>query len=260
MVAGAGLATAIVLGPGLPAFAATTNHPVRENTLRDGAALSPSASDTLWYREDTRPGGGATLTKNFNAPPGFGDGALALSTNSLNSAKAQMMTSDTVRGAALADVGDLSYWTYQSSLTSGSAEAGPSFQLRVDIDGDLSTTADVTNLVYEPYWNDTEGASPQGALTPDTWQYWDMTNGQWWSSKQISCGAFSVLPGAGGPPFTTPGAVATNCVGSKVVEIGVNVGSFNPNYLVAVDGVKVQLAGDDHIWNFGPLSTNFGPK
>ena len=41
--------------------------------LHDGFPSPPSASDSVWYREDTRVGGGVTLTKNFGAPAGFGD-------------------------------------------------------------------------------------------------------------------------------------------------------------------------------------------
>ena len=246
------IAGAVILGPGLPAFAETATLAASDAVIRNGYAASPSANDGLWYREDTRPGGSVFNTKTFGAPAGLGDGSLVLSTTSDNVAKAQLMTSRTVRGTNLADVTGLSYWTYQSLALGSIAEAGPSFQLRVDVDGDLNTTTDVTNLVYEPYWNDTEGPAPQQPLAPNTWQLWDMTGGQWWTSKQITCGAFSVAPGAGGPPFTSPSEVATNCAGAKVLQIGVNVGSYNPNYLVAVDGIHFQSTTDDITWNFGP--------
>jgi hypothetical protein len=252
VLACAAIAGAVVLGPGLPAFAETATLQTTDVVTRDGYAASPSASDGLWYREDTRPGGSVIHTKAFGAPTGLGDGSLVLSTNSQNSAKAQLLTSYAVRGTALTDVTGLSYWTYQSTALGGSAEASASLQLRVDIDGDLNTTSDVTNLVYEPYWNDTEGPAPQQPLAPGTWQYWDATGGQWWTSKQITCDAFSVAPGAGGPPFTSPSQVATNCAGAKVLQIGVNVGSFNPNYLVGVDGLHFQSSAHDLTWNFGP--------
>ena len=252
VLAAAVIAGAIVLGPGLPVFADTTTLGVSDLVIHDGYAPTPSATDSIWYREDTRPGGSVFSTRTFGAPTGLGDGALVLSTIGDNNAKAQLLTSYGVRGTALADVTALSYWTYQSLLTGSIADAGPSFQLRVDVDGDLNTTADVTNLVYEPYWNDTEGPSPQHPLAPNTWQFWDTTGGQWWTSKQITCGAFSVAPGAGGPPVTSPSAVATNCAGAKVLEIGVNVGSYNPNYLVAVDGIHFHAGAVDQTWNFGP--------
>ncbi len=248
----AAIASAVVLGPGLPAFAETATLAASDTVIHDGYAANPSASDYLWYREDTRPGGNVFSSKTFGAPAGLGDGSLLLGTTADNAAKAQLMTSKIARGTALADVTGLSYWTYQSLLTGSITDAGPSFQLRVDLDGNLGTTADVTNLVYEPYWNDAEGPDPQQPLAPNTWQHWDMIGGQWWTSKQITCGALSVAPGAGGPPFTDPSEVATNCVGAKVVAIGVNVGSYNPNYLVAVDGIHFQSTTDDITWNFGP--------
>jgi len=210
--------------------------------MHDGYAANPSATDVGWYREDTRVGGGVTLTTNFGGAPSFGGGSLALTTNNQNSAKAQLFTSDDVRGKDLITIGATSYSTYHSSLT-GTVNDDPSYQLRIDLDGDLSTTSDQTNLVYEPYWNDTEtgigGGMPQHpeGLTDDTWQQWNTTNGTWWSSKQIGnangssgapCGSFHIEPGAGGPPFTTPGQVGTGCPGAKVVKIGLNVGSSNP--------------------------------
>ena len=64
--------------------------------------------------------------------------------------------------------------------------------------------------------------------------------------------AFSVAPGAGGPPFTTPGTVGANCPGATVLEVGVDVGSYNPDYTVAVDGLRLQTATDSYTWDFGP--------
>ena len=139
------------------------------------------------------------------------------------------MTSSHVRGTLLATVTGLDYWTYNSSTTSP-AIADASYQLVIDPDGDPNT-ANNTTLVYEPYNQNTTPVQ-------DTWEHWDATNGNWWSSKQITCGAFSVAPGAGGPPFTTPGTVGANCPGATVLEVGVDVGSYNPDYTVAVDGLR----------------------
>jgi hypothetical protein len=235
-----------------PAVAETATYLVRNPQLVDGNPSTPSATDVNWYREDTRPGGTTTLTKEFGAPVDLGDGSLKLTTDSTDDAKAQAITRHRVRDTLLATVTNLSYWTYQSLAAGATTESGPSLQLRVDIDGDLNTTGDVTNLVYEPYWNDTEGPAPQQPLAPDTWQFWNATNGQWWSTKRIECPLFVVEPGGGGPPFTTPSAVGTSCFGSRVVAFGVNVGTFNPSYVVGVDGLRFQTLVDDFTWNFGP--------
>jgi hypothetical protein len=253
ILAGAAFASAIAIGPATVASAADSTHRVSQSQMRDGS-LTYSADDANWYRDDTRVGGGVTLTKDFGAPSGLGDGALALTTNSTNNAKAQLLTSDGVYGTLLGDVTSLSYWTYQSLAAGGSAEGDASYQLRVDIDGDTNTTGDITNLVFEPYWNDSESdgnPNPQ-PIAPDTWQFWDATNLRWWSSKQITCGEFSVAPGAGGPPFTTPSEVGTNCPNAIVLAVGANVGSYNPNYISGVDGIHFGTSTDSITWDFGP--------
>jgi hypothetical protein len=252
LTAAASAGVVVLVGTLGPAVAETATYLVRNPQLKDGLPDTPSASDVNWYREDTRTGGSTTLTKEFGGPTGLGDGSLKLTTDNTDAAKAQAITYHRVRDTVLLTVTNLSYWTYQSLANGAIADSGPSFQLRVDIDGNLSTTGDVTNLVYEPYWNDTEGPAPQQPLAPDTWQFWNATNGQWWSTKRIECGLFVVEPGAGGPPFTTPSAVGTNCIGSRVIAIGANVGTFNRNYIVGVDGIRIQTATDDFTWDFGP--------
>jgi hypothetical protein len=271
MFTGTAFAVGMFFGASVgPAGADPGTHRVLEPTLHDGFPSSPSATDTGWYREDTRVGGGVTLTKNFGAPPGLGDGSLALTTNDQNSAKAQLITRHEIYGASLADVSNLGYSTWHSATGSTTfTDANASYQLRIDLDGqnlnDPNTT-DQTNLVYEPYWNDVEGTSPQHpeGIQPDTWQDWDATGGDWWSSKQIGnadasdtppCGTFHIEPGAGGPPFTRPSEVAANCPDAKVVAVGVNVGSFNPSYVVAVDGLHFNIGADNFAFDFGP-----GPK
>ncbi|CAN5561758.1 hypothetical protein BH10ACT1_BH10ACT1_04920 [soil metagenome] len=254
-ISGTTVAVALALGGTMgPASAATSRYSVSESGIKDG---NPSSVDNGWYREDTRPGGSVSVTRHltsasdgFSGPAGFGDGALAITTNNSNYAKAQVMN-HSLQGKSLSTVTALDYWTFQSSET-GSVNDAASLQLRVDVDGDLTTTADQTNLVYEPYWNDTEGTDPQSALAPDVWQHWEATGGDWWSSKQITCGAFSLAPGAGGPPFSRPSAVAEACPTAKVVAFGVNAGSYNRNYVVAVDGLHISTTTDDFTYDFGP--------
>jgi hypothetical protein len=256
--AGALFACALAIGPAWPAGATDSTHGVIDSTIRHGYPSNPSSSDNLWYLEDTRVGGSVVITSDFGGPTGFGSKSLGLATNNQNSAKAQAFTYQDVRGLALGAVTGLSYYTYQSSLTR-TTEDGPAFQLRVDTDGNLSTIGDQTNLVYEPYWNDVEGPDPQQPLAPNTWQFWDATAGDWWSSQAINCSGgtptpFTVPAGAGGGPgtFTTPAAVANGCPGALVAAIGVNVGSFNPSFIVAADGIRLQTATDSYTWDFGP--------
>src|SRR4051812_16325427 len=138
---------------------------------------------------------------------------------------------------------------------SGFNDGNAHLDLEVDIDGDLSTTADRTTLVYETYWNDTEGTDPQHSegILPDEWQFWDAIAGGWWSTENVACGdEFTVEATAGGPPNTRPGDIANNCNGAKVVSLSVAVGSFNPNYIVAVDGVHFETVNNTYTWDFGP--------
>jgi hypothetical protein len=274
-IAGAMFTSVLVLGPGIPAFADTVVHPVLEKTLRDGYPSPRDASDALWYREDSRAGGGADLYKqgerpvgenpSETGPTGFGNGALALTTNSQNSAKAQLITSQHVYGALLSDVNALDYYTYQSPNSQteiadpAARQALPSYQLRIDLDGDFGTTTDVTNLVYEPYWNDNpgDGPSPQQPIAPGEWQFWDATGGQWWTSKTIHCEGgtpdpFDLSAGGGGPPFAAPADVAAGCPAAKVVAVGVNVGTYNPNVVSATDGLHIGVGTDSFSWDFGP--------
>lgn len=172
------------------------------------------------------------FTTAFGAPTGLGTGALQLATNDTNGAKVQLLTTNHA-GTRLDDIGELSYWTFRSQ---GPPEADASYQLEVDVNG--AAVGGFTTLVYEPYWNGTVGAG---------WQHWSsVEDGNWWSSRQINtdgttgtAGTQWLLAGAGGPPFTTPAAVVAEFPAAVVLRVGVNVGSYNPDYLVAADGLTI---------------------
>jgi hypothetical protein len=87
-----------------------------------------------------------------------------------------------------------------------------------------------TTLVYEPYWN--------GVVSPDAWQSWDVDSGNFWSSKTFNEGTCSVVNGAGGPPFYTLAGLQEACPSAVVLGFGVNVGTYNPNYVVETDLVS----------------------
>jgi hypothetical protein len=178
---------------------------------------------TTWTQDDTRAGGTVAWTSEFGAPAGLGTSALRLATTADTADKAGLYT-HTMAGTPLSSVTDLSYWTYQAQ---GPAVADASYQLQVE------TGCGFTTLVYEPYWNPTAGA-----IVPGTWQQWDVDSGLFWSSKTITCGTGAIVSGAGGPPLYTLADVASMFPNATVVGIGVNVGTFNPDYVVAADGVR----------------------
>jgi hypothetical protein len=192
------------------------------------ATVVVTQNTTTWTQDDTRGGGTVTWTSTFHAPEGLGSSSLELATTASTADKAGLYT-HTMAGTPLADVTDLSYWTYQAQ---GPAVADASYQLQVE------TGCGFTTLVYEPYWN--------GTPTAATWEQWDVDAGLFWSSKSITCGDGTLVAGAGGPPLYTLADVQAMFPDATVTGIGVNIGTFNPDYRVAVDGVQF----DDTIFDF----------
>lgn len=178
-------------------------------------------SDTQgWSTADTRTGGAVNYVTDATSP--YPSGALQLTTDGTNAAKAQYLkATDTM----LTSVSELGYHTKQ---VAGPAHAAASYQLLVDLNG--AATGGFTTLVYEPYQN--------GTVVAGTWQQWDVDAGQFWSSRSFSEGTCSVMSGAGGPPFYTLAGLQAACPGATVVGFGVNIGTFNPGYNVYVDGVN----------------------
>lgn len=188
------------------------------------ATVVVTQNSASWGPLDTRPGGAVEFTEEYGAPAGLGSGALELTTDGTTAAKADYWTFAHA-GTLLADVTALSYWTYQAT-TPQPPHAAASYQVQIDANG--AAEGGFTTLVYEPYWN--------GVVVNGTWQQWDVGSGLFWSSRTVAeCG---LVAGAGGPPLTTLATVATTCPDAVVLGIGVNVGTFNPGYTVAVDGVR----------------------
>ncbi len=188
-----------------------------------------------WTQDDTRAGGTVTFTEEYGAPAGLGDGSLKLTTTLSTADKAGLYT-HTMAGMPLADVDTLAYWTYQAT-TLQPPHAAASYQLQIDANG-LETAGGFTTLVFEPYQNVT-----QGVIVNGVWQHWDVDAGLFWSSRSTDCG---LIAGAGGPPMYTLQQVKTMCPNAVVVGIGVNIGTFNPGYTVATDGVQF----NDTIYDF----------
>lgn len=178
---------------------------------------------------DTRPGGAVNFVVDNTAPSG--NGALQLTTDATTTSKAQYMHAANV---PLADVTDLSYYTRQISASFPQGE--PSYQLPVCLGGVTGTTCNgFTTLVYEPYENPGLG-TPGGTVIPNVWQKWDVSNGQFWSSRTATGGgACNTVAGAGGAPFYTLAGLKSVCPNAVVVGFGVNIGSNNPAYNVYTD-------------------------
>jgi hypothetical protein len=190
-----------------------------------------------WSTADTRPGGAVNFVQDNTAPGSPNNGALQLTTDATTTAKAQYLHA---ASGSINDVNELSYYTKQ---VSGPPVADPSYQLAIDVNG--SAAGGFTNLVFEPYWNPT-----QGPIINNVWQQWNVANGLFWSSGTITCSNGGLVSGAGGPPLYTLAQVKTMCPEAMVVDFGVNVGSNNPDYNVETDLVDF----NGTTYNFEPFA------
>lgn len=175
-----------------------------------------------WTNADTRPGGAVNYVADNTAPGTPNTGALQLTTNNTDAAKAQYLHAT---NTPLSSVNELSYST---KSVSGAVVADPSYQVGTCLGGVAGgICVGFANLVFEPYWN--------GTVTQGSWQNWDVLSGQLWSSGNYAAGTCTVQKGAGGPPFYSIASLKTDCPNAVVVGFGVNVGSYNPNYNVEAD-------------------------
>ncbi len=252
-VAGAGCVGAVALGGSVGTASAEVEvHRVNEDLLKSGfpAPGHDPENDDSWFTEDTNSDGTVTLTDEFGAPTGWGTSALKLTTaNDVGKARrSRPTTSSTGRSSA----STTSATTRTRTARRSSTRSTPPIQLQIDTNG-LDTAGGFTTLVYEPYNNPLDNPVLQ-----DQWQLFNATNGNWWSTRAISCnlGLYTLAPGAGGPPFATPNQVALGCPGAVVLQIGVSIGSNSGANVVATDGLRINIQGYDD------SSTNFesGPK
>jgi len=212
-----GAALAMVLVAGASAAVTTVVHP----------------STTGWTQDDTRSGGAVEWSNSFGAPTGFGLGSLELRTDSTDGAKAGLYN-HSMSGTALSAVSTLSYSTYQQAASFAGGDA--SFQLQIDVDGTPGDGSGFTTLVYEPY----DGSPANGVVAPQLWQTWDVSAGEFWSSRNTpDLGHGGLTAGAGGPPFYTLDEVKTMYPDAVVLGVGVNVGTVNPGYDIGVDAIRV---------------------
>jgi hypothetical protein len=194
----------------------------------DSTVVVTPAHDDGWSTADTRPGGSTQFVYDPSSPAP--DGAVQLSTDATNTSKAQFMHP---ANTALSDVTTLGYSTKQiaASFTNGTA----SYQLVVCLSGVNNNTCNgFTTLVYEPYNNGL-------TVNQGTWQTWNnVASGQFWSSRTYSDTSHTtcaVQAGAGGAPFYTLSTLSGNCPNAQVIGFGVNIGTFNPSYVINVDNV-----------------------
>ncbi len=114
------------------------------------------------------------------------------------------------------------------------------FRLIVDLDGNLLTLGDVTDVTYEPYYNIfAHNSLNDASVMSNTWQNWAATlaTGKFWAG-----GVTTIL----GPSEGAGGAYATNFTiqqlvdaypSAKILEINIGMGTYNKDQIVLVDNL-----------------------
>jgi len=181
-----------------------------------------------WTTADTRPGGQVTFVTDPASP--FPDGALQLTTDATTAAKAQYLHPT---NTPLAQVTELSYFTKQ--LAPAGPVADPSYQLPSCLKGGTtSATCGFTTLVFEPYQN--PGNNGNATVVNGVFQKWDVSAGLFYSTRTVVCSNGTIMGTPGGPPMYTLAQIKTTCPNAVVIQFGVNIGTFNPGYVVETDG------------------------
>jgi hypothetical protein len=199
-----------------------------------------------WWSDDTRANGTVTIDASLGAPTGFGCTSAKLVTGASTtpgpSADKAQLLSFALAGTPLSSITTISYWALRSSTSTG----GPAIDLslNVSITG-ASVPTGYATLVFEPY-NQSGGVN---GIMLDVWQWWNATattpgDGRWWTSK-IPNGAPPGNPGSQSNP--QPWAAFQALYPDALVHgYGFDVGSVNPNMVVAGDGLV-----------FGAVTTDF---
>jgi hypothetical protein len=194
-------------------------------TLGGGPAETVvTESDQQAFVATETAGGDVDFVFDNNAPSG--NGALRLTTDGTAGSKASYLRAADPN-TLLSSVTELSYYTKQIS---GGPAADPAYQIPVYLCGG---TEGFTTLNFEPYQKN--GAGPNPPIVPGVWEFQDVDQGMFSSSRSVTCDANSVVAGAGGAPFYSLATLQANFPNAVVLGYGVNVGSGAPNFDVSTD-------------------------
>ncbi|MCP4437148.1 MAG: hypothetical protein GY812_16820 [Actinomycetia bacterium] len=189
-----------------------------------------AANEPGWWQADTRVGGTSSISEGYPNVLGYGCSALELTTDATNEAKAQAFTYEDV-GVDLSTVNDVSYWAYRDPSSTGDPQVTASLNIELygaDVIDTAGNPNGYTTLVYEPYLQ----AGGGSAVLTAQWQEWDASAGVWWSTRATNDQPTrSVLLTWSEIQAAYPGAVLGG--------FGANLGSYNPDQTVAVDGLVV---------------------
>jgi hypothetical protein len=195
-----------------------------------------------------------TASTTFVSGPGtppLGGGSAQLAVGSGGNSAAQLRNTG-YAGTALADLSELSYWTYVD--VDGSGGQAPYIILQLDLDGN-GTVDDL--LFFEPVYQTATffPSNPQPALLLDTWQEWDALEGGWWSLNGLA----GATPGTGVKSIddylaVEPDATIVNSAngdGGVRLVAGFGAGAWD-NFVGNVDGFTIGIDGDSTTYDFEP--------
>lgn len=192
--------------------------------------------NTMGWQDNSSNGG--EVKYQSGAPDDLGSSSLELTTDSTNPAQAVYSHDSEL---SLSGVNQLSYWTNKIKASNDAGSA--SFFLALDLDGDGDWDS---SLIHEPYWQN-DGSPDPAPVAANEWQSWDVDEGLFWSSRTFAgTNGLNLEAGAGGPPLYTLEQLKTGFPNAEVLSYGVNVGTWNPDYTIKVDGISV----NDTVYDF----------
>jgi hypothetical protein len=173
---------------------------------------------------DNRPQSSVEFSGDFDAPVGYGDQALKLTTSDADG-KAQIMHG-VPAGTKLDDIDTIAYSTFRSSDSTDGNSQVAGLNVGVDING--NDEGGFTTLVFEPVYQSGGAAG----IIDGQWQRWDAGNdAMWWSTRTI--------PGATAfTSYVTLASLKAANTDAIVLYYGLNQGTGNPGIVSGVDAVS----------------------
>lgn len=193
---------------------------------------------------DTRPPAEGEFVVGPGAPP-LGTGSFEMRMSS-GAEKVQLVNYDYI-GTLLADIDEMTYWTYRDGSSTNPAGQVPAINLVIDFNG--PDAGGFATLVWEP---NVPGGPGVGAVAVDTWQMWDAYDfgtAIWWSTR-----AFPGVPQAFNSFVTWDTIVTNNPLAEILGFIGLNAGSgWNGVFTGNVDAFTFGVQGTAITYDFEPL-------
>lgn len=210
-----------------------------------------TAAANGWTDSTTNNAVGSYVPGPGGQPGGLQSGSLKFETKSSPGGKPQFITSALV-GVKLAELTSLRYSSYIAAYASGGQHLTHTLNLSIDRDGDLTTTTDRHNMVYEPCYT----TSCSGAIQPlNTWATWDAraAGAIWWSTSIVPGTDFTTASGSYKPLTTILSAYPNAAVLGVFVQAGQGSGNAPWNDFVGyVDGFAATVNSVTTTYDFEP--------